>query len=359
MNTPSFLKKSFYSALVFFGTLIVLSVGYAAWNATMSSVTAGNPLTANGWNSLVDNIADLNNRWGRSGSDLVFTGGDVGIGTTNPNEKLEVNGKVLIMDGGNYTVPALKIGTTNNGISYPDINILSFITASTARMTINASGSVGIGTTNPGALLDIRGALSAGDSKFYNSIQLIDSFNGTTQSWIWAGGSNQLNLGVGGIAAGNTKMVIDSNGNVGIGAATVTSGFKLEVAGRIKSSGADDTSSDIRFKKNIQPLENALDKITSLNGVSFDWRIDEFSDKNFKKTKDIGVIAQNVEKVFPELVTTGDDGYKSVAYASLVAPLIEAIKELSHKIDTLFIKYFDQQKEIDSLKTRLDTLEQR
>ena len=106
-------------------------------------------------------------------------------------------------------------------------------------------------------------------------------------------------------------------------------------------------------------MTNALEKITSLNGVSFDWRTDEFPSKNFKKTKDIGVIAQNVEKAFPELVTTGDDGYKSVAYTSLVAPLIEAVKELSHKIDELFAKCIDQQKEIDSLSTRLDALEQR
>ena len=154
-------------------------------------------------------------------------------------------------------------------------------------------------------------------------------------------------------------MQFTSVGNVGIGTATVTSGFKLEVAGAIKSNGADNYTSDIRFKKNIQPLENALDKITSLNGVSFDWRNDEFSDKNFKKTKDIGVIAQNVEKAFPELVTTGDDGYKSVAYTSLIAPLIEAVKELSHKFDELFTKYIDQQKEIDVLKTRLDALERR
>lgn len=73
----------------------------------------------------------------------------------------------------------------------------------------------------------------------------------------------------------------------------------------------------------------------------------------------MGVIAQEVEKVFPEAVMTDSKGMKSVAYGNLVAPLIEAIKELSHKIDGLFVKYIDQQKEIESLKARLDALERK
>jgi len=68
-------------------------------------------------------------------------------------------------------------------------------------------------------------------------------------------------------------------------------------------------------------------------------------------TRQIGVIAQDVEKVFPEAVATDVKGMKSVAYGNLVAPLIEAVKELSNKIDNLFRKYLDQQKEIDSLKS--------
>lgn len=75
-------KKSLYSALVFFGTLIVLTVGYAAWT-TMGHVSSGNPLTATSWNALVDNIADLDSRWSRVGGNIAFTGGNVGIGTTN------------------------------------------------------------------------------------------------------------------------------------------------------------------------------------------------------------------------------------------------------------------------------------
>ncbi|MDD5376944.1 MAG: hypothetical protein PHH16_02380 [Candidatus Gracilibacteria bacterium] len=99
MKTLPFWKKSIYSALIFFGALITLTVGYAAWNTTMSKVTAGNPLTATAWNALVDNITDLDSRWARVGGNIAFTGGNVGIGTTNPGAKLEINGNIKISDG--------------------------------------------------------------------------------------------------------------------------------------------------------------------------------------------------------------------------------------------------------------------
>lgn len=111
-------------------------------------------------------------------------------------------------------------------------------------------------------------------------------------------------------------------------------------------------SSDIRLKEKIVPLNSALNKVSQLEGVSFNWR-----DKNIGTDREIGLIAQEVEKVFPEVVSTDEEGYKSVQYANLVAPIINAIKELDKKIEDLFNKYYDQQKEIDSLKQRMELLE--
>jgi chaperonin cofactor prefoldin len=115
-------------------------------------------------------------------------------------------------------------------------------------------------------------------------------------------------------------------------------------------------SSDITLKKDIKSLDNALSKINQLNGYSFSWKSND--------QKDIWVIAQEVEKVFPEIVHTNEAGIKSVEYGNLVAPIIEAIKELSLKIDslstkvqTLFAKYVDQEARINALETRLQTLE--
>ena len=93
-------------------------------------------------------------------------------------------------------------------------------------------------------------------------------------------------------------------------------------------------TSDRRLKENIQVIPNALDKVMALEGVSFEWIADESNDKN------LGFIAQDIESVLPEVVSTGEDGLKAVEYGNIVAVLVEAIKE--------------QQKEIDELKLMLE-----
>ena len=119
--------------------------------------------------------------------------------------------------------------------------------------------------------------------------------------------------------------------------------YNFEVAGTFKTDKIYH-SSDRRWKKNIVTLDSALTKVLSLRGVSYEWRKDEFPNKNFADGRQIGVIAQEVEKVYPELVNTGIDGYKAVEYANLVAVLIEAVKAQQKLIDT-------QTAEITSLKT--------
>ncbi len=109
-------------------------------------------------------------------------------------------------------------------------------------------------------------------------------------------------------------------------------------------------TSDRRLKKNIVVIDDSLTKISQLDGVSFDWKHNNESN--------LGLIAQVVEQIFPEIVDTDkESGMKSVAYGNLVAPIIEAIKELSKKLDNLFDKYLDQQDRIDSLEERLELLE--
>jgi hypothetical protein len=90
-------------------------------------------------------------------------------------------------------------------------------------------------------------------------------------------------------------------------------------------------SSDERLKENIKPIENALEKVSKLGGYEFDWN----EKQNVYEGHDIGVIAQEVEAVFPELVTDRDNGFKAVKYEKLVAVLIESVKELSAKVKTL------------------------
>jgi trimeric autotransporter adhesin len=93
--------------------------------------------------------------------------------------------------------------------------------------------------------------------------------------------------------------------------------------------------SDERLKKNIEPLQGSLDKVVSLKGVSYEWRTDANEDRGFGKGREIGLVAQEVEAVIPELVHTDGKGYKSLSYDKLVPVLVEAIKELQKKNDKL------------------------
>ena len=117
-------------------------------------------------------------------------------------------------------------------------------------------------------------------------------------------------------------------------------------------------SSDIRLKKDVETLSGALEKVLKLRGISYYWKNAEElgSDSThcqFDGRKHIGVIAQEIEAEFPELVNTDEDGFKSVEYANLTPVLIEAIKEQQQIINTLQSEKDAQQKEIEELKAQM------
>ena len=82
------------------------------------------------------------------------------------------------------------------------------------------------------------------------------------------------------------------------------------------------------MKTNITPLQCSLDKISQLQGVSYDWQKDKFPNRGFGSERQIGFVAQDVEEVIPELVKTDSKGYKALSYDKLTAILVEAVKEL-------------------------------
>jgi len=111
-------------------------------------------------------------------------------------------------------------------------------------------------------------------------------------------------------------------------------------------------SSDQSLKQNIRPITGALDKVLQMDGVSFEW-------KDSGKAS-IGLIAQDVEKVFPGLVFTNTEtGLKSLAYGNLVAPIIEAIKELAVKVSDLALKVEDLLAKVLGHDEKIQELEQR
>ena len=107
-------------------------------------------------------------------------------------------------------------------------------------------------------------------------------------------------------------------------------------------------TSDKRFKRNITNIDNAVDKVLSLNGVYYYWKKDQFPEKGFDDERQIGFIAQDLEKVFPELVKTDEQGYKSVNYGAMSAVLLEAVKQQQQDIENL-------KKEIEELKQIIKT----
>lgn len=116
---------------------------------------------------------------------------------------------------------------------------------------------------------------------------------------------------------------------VGTGSSPGPNGFALKVNGLTYSTSGFWDASDRRFKKQIEPMKNSLEKVMKLNAVNYKFKAEEYRDKGyrFSESKQFGLIAQELELVFPELVMTGTDGYKSVNYSALTTILIQAMQE--------------------------------
>jgi hypothetical protein len=148
-------------------------------------------------------------------------------------------------------------------------------------------------------------------------------------------GSSQITLSS--TTGGGTSANVQFN-SLGIGMAASATAGRIDATNDIVAF----SSSDIRFKENITPIENALDKISKISGNTYDWKEENKVEHGYEGN-DVGVIAQEIEAVLPQLVQTRENGYKAVKYDKLVALLIEGIKE--------------QQTQIEDLKNKIDKLE--
>ncbi len=117
--------------------------------------------------------------------------------------------------------------------------------------------------------------------------------------------------------------------------------------------------SDLRYKKDIVPMQNVLPDVLKLQGVKYNWREDEFPDKHFDDRREIGIIAQEVEKIFPEIVNIDKDGFRSVDYGKLTPVLIEAIKELNAKNEAQQKINEAQQKMLEEMKKEIEILKKK
>jgi len=396
---------------------------------------------------------------------LIIPVGNVGIGTTSPGAKLEIktDGNVdnfiklnstkgtgniygFKTNGVNSDVLAIMDITAGNRLAAIGQSEISFATGGTTRLLMNSSGNVGIGTTSPGAKLDVAGAINTSGSinltnagvntiaasnpsngylrflvdqqgvaltlnadktsTFGGEIYTVDgnkaapgySFTSDPDTGMFRDSANVLVLGVNGdtrIRMSNTNVVTYKP--LGVNTTSITSGITLEVAGNTllkNSNGVGDLylgnyatanhfrfhtnnantyfdmncgdiywrqgtstryqffastanmtiqgtltqNSDARTKENIVEISDCISKVKAMRGVYYNR-----TDFNTDVTK-VGVIAQEVEAVLPELVLESPEtGLKSVAYSELTSVLINAIKE--------------QQEIIEDLKSRITKLE--
>ena len=295
---------------------------------------------------------------------IVGNSGNVGIGTDTPD-----SGRLQIDAGSSTTAlfidNPMDVTTVNGAIN---INNRLFIgdgeiqTADDVNLFINndnngdlllnfGGGKVGIGTTSPMDQLHVWSSESnsiftettgAGLSGIKSATSMREYFYGVSgDNWVVFDNSS---------VGGGARIMVSQSGSVGIGR-TPSNSCSLDVGGVICVNGVT-VASDARWKKNIQPVKNALDKVTKLRGVTFEWREDE--NQNFSNEAQIGFIAQEVENVLPEIVMTRDDSYKSVAYANLTAVLVEAIKELKIENEVLTDNVANQNRDLTTVKTLLD-----
>ena len=246
------------------------------------------------------------------------------------------------------------VALTTNGVSATAIEIRDLQTDSSPAFSgLSLSGLSGQGSEATAVMINGSNVLGTRElgSNAFNSTTFVD-ISGTpadnqlaifTDANTVEGNSNLTydgELVVGTNISGSGLLNIQGTGTskfdshlqahcLGIG--TTPSG----TTGEIRATG-DITayySSDKRLKENIIKISDPLEKLSYINGVEFDWVPKEGIHSN--EGHDVGVIAQEIEKILPELVTTRENGYKAVRYEKIVALLIEAVKEQQSQIDEL------------------------
>lgn len=222
-------------------------------------------------------------------------------------------------------------------------------TDSGTNVHLTTSGdNVGIGTSTPTQKLDVSGNIQAqrfiGVKDESNPYFELNKTGGTARVWYFQVGATTTNaddLSVN-LQGNPAQFLIKTNGNIGIG--TTAPGQKLDISGgngRVQSGYNWLTDSDIRYKTNVTTLTDVGKKIRNLRGVRYDLKKDQ--DIVPENGKQIGFIAQELEKEYPELVYTDENGLKSVAYDKMTAVLLQAIKEQQNQIN-------DLKEEINKLK---------
>jgi hypothetical protein len=231
----------------------------------------------------------------------VLNNGYVGAGTLSPISNFQVGNQISKLSIGSCYSAAIGYGN-----SYIGFNLSR---TSSGTWTAETDGA-----NNGGAAIfgDIGGSL------LFTRVAIVN------------GSQNQTGIPDAQIA-GNVTMKICPTGQIVMGGITPLSSYKLTVYGSAYASGGSWVASDVRYKQNIKPIDDALNKVLKLNGKSYKYKTNEFKEKDFSTKLTLGFIAQELKEILPEAVDQDKDGYFSINYDEVIPLLVEAIKE-QHKI---------------------------
>ncbi|HVV70477.1 MAG TPA: tail fiber domain-containing protein, partial [Verrucomicrobiae bacterium] len=317
----------------------------------------------------------------------INSAGNVGIGVTAPPKKFTVgNGSVGAGFGIGWNAIG-GIGETDfynygqggaggfqfynyasNGAVWPG-------GAATPLMTINSVGNVGIGTTLPLGTLHIHSATDAnvlisdntsfGPASGY--IASVNDANSTVTPLEIAASKFYLSQGSVGIGTTNPAEKLDVSGNIRASGALIVPGTAgnsggwyvcMDGSGRF-NWGTSCSSSDARLKRDIREIPRALERVLHLQGATYFWK-----DAKRGAGRQLGLIAQDVEKFFPEAVIHNPDGLLALNYDALLAPVIEAVKALYGQVQGLLLHVSEQRErmsriEEENLRLRAELTRQR
>ena len=249
-----------------------------------------------------------------------------------------VSGSLIVTGSINGTINA------TNGVISGSSQILgaSGIVSGSSQITYASISSIPSGIVSGAA--QIPALLPSGVVSGSSQIITADSVTlgtHTTGNYVAviSGSTNQITVAGSGLESAVVTLSLPQNihtsadiqfNSLGIGTAASTTAGEIRATGDITAF----YSSDIRLKENIVPIPNALEKVNQISGNTYDWK-EGYEEIHSHKGNDVGVIAQEIEQILPQIVTNRDNGFKAVQYEKIVPLLIEAIKELSAKIKVL------------------------
>ena len=259
------------------------------------------------------------------------TGSFIGGGNSNNSD-----GQYSVVSGGNGCTAGSDYTTVSGGSGNYATAVYAAVGGGVGNGATAQGATVGGGFQNSagGSFSTAPGGQNCAATGNY-SFAAGDGAKAANQgAFVWAD-SQGANF----TSAVNNSFILRAGGGVGINTNN-PGGFALNVAGSGNFSGTVTAGgilliSDARYKTNVQPIPNALDSILQLRGVTYDWRRAAYPERKFPQGQQIGFIAQEVEKVLPALVHKDANGYYSVAYASAVPILVEAVKQQQQQINAL------------------------